>query len=150
MLDLQIKQFDELALSELYALLKLRMQVFMLEQKSLYLDIDGQDNSSYHLLGVDQGELVAYARITFDQILNSANIGRFVIDKNYRGMKIGNLILNRLLEYITENAAIQLVTLNSQVAAQDIYKKFGFEPIGEPFDDGGILHIKMQKEIRGS
>ena len=150
MLDWKIKLFDQLSLLELYAILKLRMQVFMLEQDSLYLDIDDLDQKSFHLVGKDQGEVVAYARVMFDSITRCAKIGRVVVDKNYRGMKIGNLILSKLLEHISENKEIQLVTLSSQVVAQDIYKKFGFEPVGEPFDDGGILHIKMQKDLRGN
>ncbi len=147
MLDLQVKSFDEISKQELYTLLKLRMKVFMLEQKSLYLDMDNCDQTAYHFLAKNAEHLAAYSRVILDENEMSAYIGRLVVDENYRNKSIGSLLIGKMIEFIKSKSKSKVIYLNSQVSAQRIYKKFGFSSIGDQFDDSGILHIKMQKNL---
>ena len=138
------KLFDDLSKEELYAILKLRMEIFILEQQSFYLDLDDQDQHAIHIFGVDENstEPVCYGRITTQK--TTAYIRRVCVRKDYREKGIGSLLMNQLLSHI-DSLVIDSIELDAQIHLQNFYGKYGFCEFGQPYDDGGIMHIMMKK-----
>lgn len=137
------KDFNALTKAELYAMLKLRMEIFILEQRSFYLDLDNQDQIGMHVMGVDlnNSTLACYGRIIVQQSV--AKIQRVCVDKNSRGTGLGSVLMDEMLSYI-HSLSINKIKLDAQVQLQKFYSKYGFQPVGQPYDDGGVMHILMQ------
>lgn len=142
------KKFSDLTKEELYAILKHRMEIFILEQKSFYLDLDNMDQQAIHFLGEEEGKLIAYGRININHSSHSlAEIRRVAIHKDFRKKKAGTLLLEKMLDFIGSLPNITAVELDAQHHLQQFYAKYGFLSVGEPYHDGGVLHIKMVKNI---
>lgn len=137
------KDFNTLTKAELYAILKLRMEIFILEQQSFYLDLDNQDQIGMHVMGVDSDSsaLACYGRIIVQQSV--AKIQRVCVNKNSRGTGLGSVLMDEMLAYI-HSLSINKIKLDAQVQLQKFYSKYGFQPVGSPYDDGGVMHISMQ------
>ncbi|NLD09920.1 MAG: GNAT family N-acetyltransferase [Xanthomonadaceae bacterium] len=155
-----LKHFDELTTLELFSILKLRQNVFMLEQASLYPDIDGADLSALHLFLVsDQYEaetqtplpILAYGRILAptqlkEDLASSQKIsfGRVIIAKEARGTGLGTALIDQLMETIKMRFPhVSQIEIGAQAHLENFYGKFGFVKVTEPYDDGGVLHIDM-------
>ncbi len=140
------KPFDDLSKEELYAILKMRMEIFMLEQHSLYLDLDGKDQQATHIFGVPEHhtEPVCYGRVTTEN--STAYIRRICVRKVFREKGLGTLLMNQLLYHI-DTLDIDTIELDAQIHLQNFYGKYGFYTIGQPYDDAGILHVMMRKII---
>lgn len=139
------KNFSELTKEELYAILKHRMEIFILEQKSFYLDLDNMDQQATHFLGEEEGKLIAYARVYIDSLHALAKIRRVAIHKDFRKKQLGTLLLIKMLDFIGSLPNITAIELDAQHHLQQFYARHGFLPVGEPYHDGGILHINMVK-----
>jgi ElaA protein len=135
-----------------YEVLKLRSKVFVLEQQCPYLDLDDLDQKALHLLGLvtEEGKLkvVTYARLFVPNAdCPRLKFGRVVVDPSYRGKKLGEALVAQMLDYI-KTSDYQNITI--EISAQhyliSFYRRFGFEVSGEPYDEDGILHIKMIKK----
>lgn len=101
MIRFKVKKFEELSMQELYALLKLRAEVFVVEQKSAYLDVDNKDQKALHILGYDEDQLVGYSRIFKSKdCYDLASIGRVVIAKDFRKFGYGHQLVDFSLESI--------------------------------------------------
>ncbi len=138
------KTFEELSKDELYALAKLRQQVFIVEQKSIYTDLDDYDQTAIHYLDFDQsGKLTVYARYRQDESANQVKIERVVLDKNARGKGQGKRLMNMMLNDISANFPETTIVLSSQLEVCQFYSSLNFKTQGEPYDDGGIAHIRM-------
>ncbi len=140
------KSFEELAASELYEILHLRQEIFIVEQQCVYNDLDKKDQFSRHLTAHDftTRELVAYARlippgITFDQ----ASIGRVVVRTDYRGNGMGGVLMQKAMKELWDWYGLQPICIGAQSHLQTFYKGLGFKPIGGEYDDAGIPHIDM-------
>ncbi len=138
----QVISFNQLKLNDLYAILKLRQDVFIIEQQSIYRDIDEQDKTSEHICVFHQARLIAYARVRKTKQIN-AKIERVVCLPEYRGQRIGKGLIEQAIEEIQRDHEITTIMLSAQTDAIDFYLKFGFHPEGNPYDDGGIEHIDM-------
>jgi ElaA protein len=138
-----IKNFDKLSNVELYNILKLRIDVFVLEQQCIYLDLDDMDQSAMHLFAVQQDQLVAYARIQINELKASAVIRRVVVHKDFRKMRLGNTLMLKALDYIDSLKNITHIALSAQFHLKNFYEALGFHAEGEPYLDTEILHIKM-------
>lgn len=136
-LEFSVKAFDELSLHELHDLLKLRSEVFVVEQQCVYGEIDGKDPEAVHLLGKFGGELAAYGR--WYRRDSRIVLGRIVTAAWGRGRGWGRQVMARALEVIGPRE----IELDAQAHLEDFYAGYGFEARGEPFPDAGILHIKM-------
>lgn len=140
------KNFPELTKEELYAILKHRMEIFILEQKSFYLDLDNMDQQATHFLGKEEDKLVAYARVYINSLRALAEIRRVAIHKDFRKKQLGTLLLTKMLDFIGSLPNITTTELDAQHHLQQFYARHGFFPAGEPYHDGGVLHIKMVKK----
>jgi len=142
-----IKSFDNLSQLELYNILKLRLAIFVLEQKCIYLDLDDMDQSAMHLFAMHQDQVVAYARIQINDSDKSAIIRRVVVHKDFRKMRLGTTLMLKVLAYIN-SLNISHIALSAQFHLKNFYENLGFKAKGEPYHDTGILHIKMVREIK--
>ncbi|SNR64071.1 GNAT family N-acetyltransferase [Hymenobacter mucosus] len=139
------KPFDALTLSELYALLQLRSEVFVVEQTCAFQDIDGQDQAAYHLLGHSEtGELAAYTRLFGAGIsYPEASIGRVVVSPKYRRYGLGRELLHESIGAIEALFGAQPIQIGAQLYLKGFYESFGFQQQGEGYLEDGIPHIHM-------
>ena len=147
-IDWQWSAFDGLSLSELYTVLQVRQMVFIVEQSCLYPDADGFDEKAWHLLGWtrDAGErtLAAYARIFAPGIkYREAAIGRVMTHPSLRGKGLGEALMAEALRRVELIAPAAPVRVGAQMYLERFYEKFGFRRVSEPYDEDGIIHIKM-------
>lgn len=140
-------RFNDLSLEQMYAIVKLRQDVFILEQRSLYVDIDGLDQDSWHLSVYAEGELVGYTRV---RPLKSQGykIERVVCAKVYRGQGLGHKLMLEALGKIAALTPGCDVMLSAQTEALAFYQPFGFIAQGKVYDDGGIEHMDMQLSLK--
>ncbi len=150
MIDWQDLHHSDLSVSQLYALLQLRCAVFVVEQNCPYQDIDGDDleGENRHILGWHNGTLVAYARILkSDDELQPVVIGRVIVSEALRGEKIGQQLMNKALESCTRRWPEKPIYLGAQAHLQNFYGQFGFIPVTDIYEEDGIPHIGMAREV---
>ena len=142
-----IKKFDELTLEELYEIIKLRVNIFIVEQNCPYIECDGKDYSSTHIFAKVENNIVAYARalppgISYDE----ASIGRVTVSKDYRRQKLGLELIKKAIDYIR----LELKEPNIRISAQEyligFYSSFGFEIVSSTYMEDGLPHIEMLRE----
>ena len=143
-MEIAIKYFNELAVDELFAIFKLRNEVFIVEQHCPYQDIDEADRQSYHLLLSEKGQLLAYLRIIPAGVLGKeARIGRVVARFRRRGY--ATMIVKEALSFMHKELGVNEVLLEAQLYAVSLYEKCGFERISAVFLEDGIEHVRMKK-----
>lgn len=145
MTEWKILSFKDLSTFELYELLKVRQQVFVVEQNCVYLDNDGEnDYLSYHVLALENDSIAAYARIIPPKINNNnVSIGRVLTASNFRGKGYGKRIIATCLEYIDECFLDCNVQISAQLYLLKFYETFGFKKVSDVYLEDGIKHIKM-------
>ena len=147
MVNWTIKRFDELTLDELYNILQLRNEVFIVEQNCVYKDLDGKDRSAWHLLAVEDGKLVAYTRILPPGVsYNDPAIGRVVTSSLKRRSGLGRELMKRSIEACEKLFGKISISLSAQVYLQSFYESLDFIVVGEEYLDDGIPHIKMSRK----
>jgi len=141
-----IKRFNELSTHELYVILQLRSEVFVVEQDCVYQDLDNKDQNAYHVLGVLDNEIVAYARIfkPGDNFLESS-IGRIVVKKEFRKFQYGYKLVENSIQFIENNLQQNTILISAQSYLTKFYNSLGFIRVGEEYLEDGIPHIKMLK-----
>lgn len=143
----QLKNFEELSNTELYNILKLRMEVFVVEQNCPYQDADGKDLRSLHLMGRDEkNNLIAYSRIVPAGIsFNEISIGRVVSSPEFRGTGAGKVLMQKAIEAIYQTNGNVPVRIGAQLYLKKFYESFGFTKISEEYLEDNIPHIEMIK-----
>ena len=141
-----IKRFNELSTHELYTVLQLRAEVFVVEQDCVYQDLDNKDLDAYHVLGVLDTKIVAYARIfkPGDYFLESS-IGRIVVKKEFRKFQYGYQLVQNSILFIENNLQQNTILISAQSYLTKFYNSLGFTQVGEEYLEDGIPHIKMLK-----
>lgn len=138
------KKFEELTATELYAMLQLRSEVFVVEQNCVYLDIDNKDKKSSHLMAWHGDDLAAYTRLVPPGVsFAEASIGRVVTSPRYRGTGIGITLMQKSIELCLQTYAVMQIRIGAQLYLQKFYTGLGFEQCSEPYDEDGIPHIEM-------
>jgi ElaA protein len=139
-----LKKFTELNTTELYAILQLRNEVFVVEQNCPYQDADDKDQKSLHFMGWDGATLVAYTRIIPQGIsYNEASIGRVVTSPKYRGAGAGKELMRRSIEHTYSSFNCTRIKIGAQVYLQSFYEGLGFVQCSEPYLEDNIPHIEM-------
>lgn len=138
--------FEALSVFTLHDMLRLRSDVFVVEQKCVYADIDGADAlpDTLHVLGRIEERLVAAARVLGLSSEGPVRIGRVVVHPDYRRRGFARMILLRCLDEIKSRQAAAVVMLGAQVFAVSLYTSVGFECVSEPYDEDGIEHVDMR------
>jgi len=144
----KIKTFEELTNVELYSILSLRAEVFIVEQTCPYLDTDGKDFKSFHLMGtLESGNLIAYSRIvppgiSFDEV----SIGRVASSPKARGIGVGKVLLEQSIKEIYKKYGAVAIHIGAQLYLKNFYGSFGFIIISDEYLEDNILHIEMLRE----
>jgi len=140
----RIKTFDNLNTIELYELLALRQEVFVVEQNCPYLDADGKDQFSWHVLGFDNNILVAYARIVQAGIsYNEIAVGRVIVKETHRSKKLGYKLMEKCHEFIESNLGKQTIKLSAQSHLKHFYENLHYISTGKEYLEDNIPHTEM-------
>ncbi len=138
------KAFDTLSPGELYSILQLRNEVFIVEQNCVYQDCDDKDRQSYHFMGWEQNKLVAYTRlIPAGVAYNEISIGRVVTSPSVRGNKVGKELMRLSIEKLHELFGKSKIKIGAQLYLKSFYESLGFVQSSEVYLEDGIEHIKM-------
>lgn len=147
MLEIATKTFSDLTTLELYELLQLRSEVFVVEQDCVYQDIDDKDQKAFHVIGMKAGRMVGYARIFKPgDYLDFASIGRVVVLKEERKFGYGLIIMKHAIEAIQKIFGEIPIKVSAQAYLKKFYESLGFKVIGEAYLEDGIPHISMLKQ----
>ena len=143
-LNWNCKSFDELNVHELYAILRLRTEVFVVEQNCVFQDMDNKDQSSYHICGWQNGELVAYTRLVPAGVsYTEASIGRVITAPSARRTGMGKELMQYSIEKLYERWGKQSIKLGAQLYLKKFYESFGFQQTSDIYIEDGIPHIEM-------
>lgn len=145
-------QFEDLQAQQLYAVLRLRQEIFIVEQGVPYADIDDRDAQSLHLLGLLNKKVVAYLRALPPDLFapGYASFGRVVVTHKMRGRGLGRLLVEKYFDrFENENSDIP-IKISSQAYLKDFYASFGFVAVGAPYIEDRIPHIAMIKQIKSA
>ncbi len=138
--------FDKLSVPELYDIMALRQEVFVVEQNCAYLDADGKDLTGWHLMGQNtEGVLVAYTRLLPKGVAydSYASIGRVVSSPKVRGLGYGKVLMKESILQIKKRFPNQPVKIGAQSYLLKFYQSLGFESAGEEYLEDGIPHTSM-------
>jgi ElaA protein len=138
------KHFRELTTEELYPILRLRSEVFVVEQNCVFLDMDNKDQVCHHVMGWKDGQLLGYSRIVPPGIsYEESSIGRIVSSPAARGLGIGRELLAESIRALYALHGKRDIRIGAQYYLKDFYESFGFVQKGEIYSEDGINHIEM-------
>lgn len=139
-----IKTYEELTKDELYKILKERVDIFVVEQNCPYPEIDGRDIDSYHVFYEDKGDILAYLRVLKPGVsFEEASIGRVLVNNNIRGVGLGQKIVKRAIQFITEELKYNIIRISAQEYLLEFYEELGFEKVSEMYLEDDIPHVEM-------
>ena len=139
-----LKKFDELTVDELYAILRLRTEVFVVEQNCVFQDMDNNDQSSYHLMGWKHDELVAYTRLVPPGVAHEyPSIGRVVTSLTVRREGIGKELMDRSISECRKLFGNLSIKIGAQLYLKRFYNSLGFKETSDVYLEDGIEHIEM-------
>lgn len=146
MISFVTKTFTELTNTELYQLLQLRAEVFVVEQNCPYLDMDNKDYKSFHVLGYDNDKLVACTRlvpigISYDL---EPSIGRVVTHPSVRSLGYGKLLMEYSIKETKKRFNSSIIVIGAQLYLDKFYQNLGFIPEGEMYSEDNIPHMTMR------
>ena len=146
-LNWQWTRFEGLSADDVYDMLALRARIFVLEQNCAYLDPDGLDRQSWHLLGRGaDGALLAYVRVCDPGVkFDPPSIGRVVVDASQRGTGLGHVLIAEALRRCDATWPGQRNRIGAQAHLQAFYGRHGYVPVGETYMEDAILHIDMER-----
>lgn len=142
-----LKAFAELNPFELYQILRLRSEVFVVEQNCVFLDMDDLDGKSLHLQGRSDGELIAYVRILPPGLAYlEPSIGRVVTSPEARRTGAGKALMKKAIEETVAMYPSKSIKIGAQLYLKKFYEGFGFEQCSDVYLEDGIEHIKMLRQ----
>jgi ElaA protein len=145
-LRIECKAFSDLSVDELYEILALRSEVFVVEQNCIFLDLDHKDQKALHFMGFDQkNQLMAYTRLFNKSVYYQGflSIGRVVVSPKGRGEGYGREIFGKSVEKVQELFGQKSIKIGAQAYLESFYASFGFESINEDYVEDGIPHKMM-------
>tara|TARA_B100000579_G_scaffold133346_1_gene107850 strand:- start:10019 stop:10477 length:459 start_codon:yes stop_codon:yes gene_type:complete len=143
-MDYKWKNFDELSLDDLYAILNLRQKVFIVEQDCPYIDADYTDQDAFHLLGYQGNNLIAYLRAFKPGLkYEGSSMGRIVTEKNSRGIGLGKEIIKEGVRFLKKEYPSYEIVISAQHRLQHFYIELGFISRGDVYLEDNIDHIQM-------
>jgi len=138
----ELKYYNDLSQSLLYKILKIRQEVFIIEQNCNYLDADNIDQHSHHLIGLVDNEIIAYMRIVKPgYVYKELSFGRILVKKQYRGEGIGRQLMKQAIDIFGPQQ--KSIVMSAQLYLVDFYQDFDFSIHGEQYLEDNIPHIKM-------
>ena len=145
----KFKSFDELTASELYDILQLRSEIFVVEQNCVYNDLDGLDKSATHQFFKKDGEIIAYSRLLKPGTrFPEFSIGRVVVKQSERGTGLGIEMMEAAKNYIVNEWGATKIKVSAQQYLQRFYENLAFEIVTEIYLEDGIPHFGMLFQIK--
>ncbi len=142
-----VKGFNELTTQELYQILALRSEVFVVEQNCIYQDVDGKDQKSLHIFGFKNKKIVAYARIfNAGDYFEKSSIGRVVVKENERKYGYGHYLIKACIKAVKDYYNDTQIIISAQTYLEKFYEIHGFYKVGKEYLEDGIPHIRMDKK----
>ncbi|MEC3963924.1 GNAT family N-acetyltransferase [Flagellimonas halotolerans] len=146
-MEVLVKTFEELSTKELYQILRLRSEVFVVEQDCVYQDVDNKDQKALHVIGIKNDGVVAYTRIFKPgDYFDNVSIGRVVVSKNQRKFGLGKQIMQASLATIDQRFPHKAIEISAQSYLLKFYTELGFNAFGEEYLEDGIPHRRMLRE----
>jgi len=143
--NFSFKHFSELSAAELYVVLQLRQNVFIIEQNCIYPDLDNVDLSCFHLMMTNDSDLIGYCRIIEPGIAyNTSSIGRVIIKTAFKGKKLGLQLMKEAILCCKNNWPDSGISISAQAHLKGFYSSLSFVEQGKIYDEDGIPHIKME------
>ena len=147
MMEWKLKKFDDLTSDELYGILKLRSEVFVVEQDCVYQDLDDKDQLSYHLFLENDGETVAVSRIIPENVsYEEMSIGRVVVKENFRGQGLSKIMMKKAIDFIVDDLGKSEIRLSGQAYLVDFYENLGFKKVSDVYMEDNIEHFEFLYE----
>lgn len=147
-MKIEVKKFDELSNTELYEALRLRAEVFVVEQDCIYNDIDGMDQQGLHVLAKVDGRIIGYTRLLkAGTRFKTASIGRMVVDKDYRFKGYARAIMEHSIDYIHKSWNESIIHISAQQYLKGFYGSIGFKIVTDPYLEDGIPHVGMDIDV---
>lgn len=145
-MEFQAKNFNELTTVQLYEILKVRAEIFIVEQNINYQDMDDIDYKSRHFFLEENNKIIAYARaFCYTDDESVVKIGRVLTLKH--GIGLGKILLEQCIADIKENSKCRTIHISAQKHAVGFYEKFGFKATSDEFMEEGIVHVCMELDI---
>jgi ElaA protein len=139
------KKFEALSVVELYQILRLRSEIFVVEQNCVYQDLDNKDQKALHLFGEYDGKIIAYSRLfKAGDYFDCSSIGRVVVDENYRDKKFGHELIKQGIFEIRNHFNEDNITISAQLYLKKFYETHGFIQTSEMYLEDDIPHIEMK------
>ena len=141
------KHFDALTPRELYAIMQLRINVFMIEQNAVFQDADNKDQHCHHLMGFDGDDLVGYARLVPAGVSYPAHIsiGRIISALHVRRQGLGKMVVQKSIDECARIFGEQTIVIGAQARLEHFYEGFGFVTTGDVYIEDGIDHVEMTR-----
>lgn len=147
MMDIKVKSFQDLNTKELYDILQLRSEIFVVEQNCVYQDIDGKDKKALHIIGYKNNKIIAYTRIfNTGDYFDYPSIGRVLVAQNERQFKYGYVIMNASIKAIKDFYKTTQIKISAQTYLKRFYNNLEFFEYGEGYLEDGIPHILMLRQ----
>lgn len=147
-MEWKIKDFKYLSAEELYGILKLRNEVFIVEKEYIYNDLDEKDIEAFHLYCIENNKVIVALRILKKELEgNGVYIGRVVVDKSYRGLGLGKKSIEKAMKFIEYKYGKEVIKVSTQLQTKDFYKSLGFKEASDSYLEEDIPHIKMTKKF---
>ena len=139
-----IKTFQDLSNTEIYQILRLRSEVFVVEQECIYQDIDNKDKKAVHIFLKEKNEIIAYSRIFKEkEYFENPSIGRVVVANKRRMYGVGKKIMNISIDYIKQNIKAKSIEISAQKYLKKFYLNLGFVQQGDEYLEDNIPHLRM-------
>ena len=139
-----IKNFQDLSNTEIYQILRLRSEVFVVEQQCIYQDIDNKDKKAVHIFLKEKNEIIAYSRVFKEkEYFENPSIGRVVVANKRRMYGVGKKIMNISINYIKKNIKAKSIEISAQKYLKKFYSNLGFVQQGDEYLEDNIPHLRM-------
>lgn len=144
LMEWNLQKFNEMDVYQLYEILKLRVDVFVVEQNCAYPELDNYDNNSLHLFACEENEIIAYCRILPPgEKYEECSIGRVIVKEKFRGTGVARQLMIKALEEAERTYQVESIQLCAQSHLKNFYSSFDFHASSDEFDEDGIPHIYM-------
>jgi len=146
-MKITVKSFGVLTTEELYQILRIRAEVFIVEQECVYQDIDDKDQKALHVIGTKNNEIVAYTRLFKPgDYFEEASIGRVLVKASERKYGYGKDIMKASIKAVEKHYKTSVIKVSAQLYLERFYHTLGFDQVGEGYLEDGIPHIGMVKK----